>query len=102
MQMNSMNRFRKGQIDESRIKDQVNRIESIEMESIIMRSTGIESIEMESTRNRSSLRNSRTKSNETNHRQTRTFSIISVQPNPNERVFRSVLLNLILMISKQS
>lgn len=66
---------RKGQIDKSRMKDQVNRVESIEIESIIMRSTGIESIEMESTRNRSSLRNhhrsyrnSRTKSNETNHR----------------------------------
>lgn len=85
MQMNSMNRLRKGQIDESRIKDQVNRVESIEMESIIMRSTGIESIEMESTRNRSSLRNSRTKSNETNHRQIRTFSIISVRSTESQR-----------------
>lgn len=82
--MNSMNRLRKGQIDESRIKDQVNRVESIEMESIIMRSTGIESIEMESTRNRS-LRNSRTKSDETNHRQTRTFSIISVRSTESQR-----------------
>ena len=68
--MNSMNRLRKGQIDESRIKDQVNRVESIEMES---------------TRNRSSLRNSRTKSNETNHRQTRTFSIISVRSTESQR-----------------
>lgn len=96
--MNSMNRLRKGQIDESRIKDQVNRVESIEMESIIMRSTGIESIEMESTRNRSSLRNSRTKSDKLEL----FLLLVSVQPNPNERVFRSVLLNLILMISKQS